>query len=183
MAELRAVPPAHEARGRLAAIPGARFSEGVVLGIDGAEPLGPEAAGALQILHMTAVDPELTEKFWNRTSALKTLLPSTEGFIRLIGFFDGLSAYALVFWRTVEDAQAFAAGADHAAAADELFETNFEYTHFIGLWQAARIHQRTFHCDTCRQLTTAPAETCSSCGAQLHDVFVEQHASVPAPAS
>ena len=181
MAQLRAVPPGEEARGRIAAIPGVRFSEGVVLGIDGAEPLGPEAAGALQILHMTAVDPELTENFWNRTSALKTLLPTREGFIRLIGFFDGLSAYALVFWRTVEDAQAFAGSSEHAAAADELFETHFEYTHFIGVWRAERIHPRTFHCDACGQLTHAPAETCTACGTSLHDVFVEQHAAVPTP--
>lgn len=179
MAELLAVPPGNEAKGRLGAIPGARFSEGVVLGIDGSEPLGPEAAGALQVLHMTAVDAGLTEKFWNRTSALKTLLPATPGFIRLIGFFDGLSAYALVFWRTVEDAQAFAESGEHAAASRELFETNFEYTHFIGLWKAARIHPRTFHCDSCGQLTRAPAETCEGCGSPLHDVFVEQHAGAP----
>lgn len=182
MPELRAVPPGDEAKGRLAAIPGARFSEGVVLGIDGAEPLGPEAAGALQILHMTAVDADLTEKFWNRTSGLKTLLPSTPGFIRLIGFFDGLSAYALVFWRRVEDAEEFARRAEHGAAARELFETNFEYTHFIGLWKAARIHPRTFHCDSCGELTPAPAERCAACGTPLHDVFVEQHAGIPVTA-
>ena len=182
MAELRAVPPGDEAKGRLAAIPGARFSEGVVLGIDGAEPLGPEAAGAIQVLHMTAVDPELTEKFWNRTSALKSLLPATHGFIRLIGFFDGFSAYALVFWQTIEDAQAFANTAEHGAAAQELFETNFEYSHFIGLWKAAKIHPRTFHCDACGQLTRAPAEACAACGTPLHDVFVEQRAVAPVTA-
>ncbi len=179
-AGLQAVPPGHDAQARLAAIPGVRFSEGVVLGVDGAEPLGPEAAGALQIHHMTAVDPELTQKFWDRTSALKTLLPATPGFIRLVGFFDGLSAYALVFWRSLEDAEAFAAGADHGAAARELFETNFEYSHFIGLWKAARIHPRTFHCDACGALTRAPAEACSGCGGELHDVFVEQHSAAPA---
>lgn len=129
---------------------------------------------------MTAVDPELTARFWNRTSALKSLLPSTDGFIRLVGFFDGLSAYALVFWRTVEDAEAFAGRAEHAAAARELFETNFEYSHFIGLWKAARIHPRTFHCDACKQLTRAPAEACAGCGAPLHDVFIEQHVGAPA---
>jgi hypothetical protein len=178
---LTAVPPGQEAVARLAAVPGARFTESVVLGIDGRDPLGPEAAGALQILHMTAVDPELTQKFWNRTSGLKALLPETAGFVRLIGFFDGLSAYALVFWRTIEDAEAFAAGSAHSAAAQELFETHFEYTHFIGLWKAARVHARTFHCSECRALTAAPAAECPNCGAVFHDVFVEQLGAVTTP--
>ena len=175
MTSLSAVPPGDEARATLAGIPGVRFTEGAVLGIDGSDPLGPESAGVLQILHMTAVDSELTEKFWNRTSSLKTLLPETPGFVRLVGFFDGLSAYALVFWRTIEDAEAFASSSAHGAAAGELFETHFEYTHFIGLWKAARVYPRTFHCDRCQALTEAPADTCSGCGADLHDVFVEQH--------
>src|SRR5215471_2133296 len=111
--ELRTFAPGPEAKAIMQSIPGARFTPGVVSGFDGPGALGPEAAGAVMVLHMTAVDEAATQLFFRRTNHLKTLLPAAPGFIRMFSLFDGLSGYAIAFWRTAEDAIAFGRGSAH----------------------------------------------------------------------
>jgi heme-degrading monooxygenase HmoA len=153
----------------------------VVVGQAGPEShLGPEAAGAILILHTTAVDEAAAERFWRMTTAVKQQLPQAPGFIRLFSLFDGLSGYLVAFWRTVEDAQAFAAQPQHREAIAALDRERFEYSHFVGLWKAHSVHQRDIYCEVCGTATPAPTGACSSCGNPLHDVF-EREASLVAP--
>lgn len=156
----------------VAAIPGVRFNPGVVVGQDGPEAyLGPEAAGAILILHMTAADEVAADRFWRTTTAVKQQLPNAAGFIRLFSFFDGPSGYLVAFWRSVEDAQAFAQSQTHRDAMTALDRERFEYSHFVGLWKAHSVHQRNIYCDQCGTANRAPAAQCSSCGNELDDIF------------
>ena len=174
MAEVRLIPPSDEIKGLVGAIPGVRFTPGVVVGQDGPEcRVGPEGAGAILVLHTTAADDDAAERFWRTTTAVKQQLPGAAGFIRLFSLFDGLSGYLVAFWRTVEDAQAFAAGHHHRAAVAALRRERFEYSHFVGLWKAHAIHPRTIYCELCGTATPVPTDACSSCANPLHDVFGE----------
>jgi ribosomal protein L40E len=49
--------------------------------------------------------------------------------------------------------------------------TNFEYTHFAGLFQPVQSRTREAYCDACGAETVMPADTCRICGAELADVF------------
>jgi hypothetical protein len=100
MSELKTFPVGDEAKAMMASIPGARFTPGMVVGFDGPGGHGPEQAGAITILHMTAVDGEATQVFYKKTNALKRLLQSAAGFQRMFSCFDGVSGYAIAFWRS-----------------------------------------------------------------------------------
>lgn len=172
MGEVRQIPPTDEVKALVAAIPGVRFNQGVIVGQDGPDAhLGPEAAGALLVLHMTVADEAAADRFWRMTTAVKAQLPTAPGFIRLFSFFDGPSGYLVAFWRTPEHAQAFARSDVHREAMSRLDEERFEYSHFVGLWTAHRVHQRNLYCTRCDALTPAPATTCGGCGHPLDDVF------------
>jgi hypothetical protein len=93
------------------------------------------------------------------------------GFIRFIGFGEGLCNYALVFWRSVEEAATFAAGAIHRNAVSDLYRTGSQYTHFASLYETTGRPIRHFFCDSCGKATVAPAAACSHCGHRLVDVF------------
>ena len=172
MADVRLIPPSDEVKAMVAAIPGVRFNQGVVVGQDGPEAhLGPEAAGAILVLHMTVADDAAADRFWRTTTAVKQTLPDAAGFIRLFSFFDGPSGYLLAFWRSAEDARAFAASPAHRAAMAALDQERFEYSHFVGLWTAHSVHDRNIYCEQCGTATAAPAATCRNCDHELVDVF------------
>jgi heme-degrading monooxygenase HmoA len=182
MAEVRLIPPSDEVKAMVAAIPGVRFNQGVVVGQDGPEShLGPEAAGALLVLHMTVADEVAADRFWRTTTAVKQQLPTAAGFIRLFSFFDGPSGYLVAFWRTAEDAQAFARSEAHRAAMAALDTERFEYSHFVGLWTAHRLQNRNLYCTRCDVVTPAPATTCEGCGGTLDDVFARDKQPAAAP--
>jgi heme-degrading monooxygenase HmoA len=172
MATARLIPPSDEVKATVAAIPGVRFNQGVVVGQDGPDAhLGPEAAGAILVLHMTVADEAAADRFWRTTTAVKQQLPQAPGFIRLFSFFDDPSGYLIAFWRTAEDAKAFAASPAHRAAMAALDTERFEYSHFVGLWTAHALRARNLYCERCTAVTPAPADTCSGCGNELDDVF------------
>lgn len=181
MTQARLIPPSDEVKATVAAIPGVRFNQGVVVAQDGPEAhLGPEAAGAILVLHMTVADEVCADRFWRTTTAVKQRLPMAAGFIRLFSFFDGPSGYLVAFWRTPEDARAFAAGPVHREAMAALDRERFEYSHFVGLWSAHSVRPRNLYCDQCDAVTPAPATRCS-CGAPLDDVFERERAGAPTP--
>src|SRR5262249_35619568 len=125
---LKSFAPDDEARAIMQSIPGARFTPGMVVGFDGPDAAGPEAAGGVMVLHMTAVDEAATQLFFRRTNHLKTLLPGTPGFIRMFSLFDGLSGYAVAFWRTAEHAVAFGRGAAHREVMREFLASPYQYS-------------------------------------------------------
>jgi hypothetical protein len=175
MAELRVIPPSDEIKATVGAIPGVRFTPGVVVGQAGPEAqLGPESAGAILVLHTSAVDDAAAELFWRATTSVKQQLPDAPGFIRLCSFFDGLSGYLVAFWRTVEDAQRFAGNPQHREAMAGLRRERFEYSHFVGLWEARSVHARHIYCEECGHATPAPSDTCAGCGNTIHDVFMQE---------
>ncbi len=174
MGELKTFPVGDEAKALMMSVPGARFSGGLVVGFAGPGALGPEGAGAVTILHMTAVDADATQVFYKKTNALKKLLQDAPGFLRMFSLFDGLSGYAIGFWRSAEDAQAFARGHAHTQTARAFEERPFQYSHFVGIWSAHAVRPRTIYCERCRTGTEMPADACRSCGNPLVDVFKQQ---------
>jgi len=176
MQALRTFAPDDEARAIMAGIPGARFTPGMVVGFDGPDAVGPEAAGAVMVLHMTAVDEAATQLFFKRTNQLKTLLPAVPGFIRMFSLFDGLSGYAVSFWRSAEEALAFGRNATHREVMREFYEKPFQYSQFVGVWSAHTVHRRHIFCAGCGAPNDAPADACGQCGEPLLDVFKQQAA-------
>jgi heme-degrading monooxygenase HmoA len=178
MPTLQYYPPTEEAGGIVSQIPGVRFTEVPVLAVDGPEgALGPEAAGAMLHLHMTMVDEEKTRAFWKQVALTLRAAAEAPGLIRFVAVTDGLSQDAVGWWRTVDDAKAFARSDVHRAAMAEMDELGFEYTHFAGLWQMVEPSQRHAVCDGCGATTTLPADACASCGAEIAAVFRLRNAS------
>jgi len=169
--------PEGAAAGRFAELPGVRFTEGVVFGYDGAGAPGPEAAGGVIVLNGTVIDPDKGQAFWQRAADLAHEARESEGFIRFIGFGEGLSSYALGFWHTADQAIAFAKGVAHREAVREQVQDRNLYSQFAGVWTAHTIRPRSFYCD-CGAMTPAPADTCANCGTALVDVFALQAAVV-----
>lgn len=182
MAELGGYPPEGEAAQLMGELPGARFTHGVTFAVDPAEPAGPESAGAVLVLQGTLASPDDAQMFWGRAAVTLRAAMDSPGFIRFIGFGDGLCSYALGFWRTVDDAQAFARASAHRDAERELQDTGNQYTHFAGLFRLESSSGRHFHCEACRRTTAAPAKECSHCGNPLVDAF-EQQVRPAAPAA
>lgn len=180
MQTLKTFVPDDGAKAIMAGIPGARFTPGMVVGFDGTDAVGPEAAGAVMVLHMTAIDEAATQLFFRRTNELKTVLPATPGFIRMFSLFDGLSGYAVSFWRTAEEALAFGHDPAHRAVMREFYENPFQYSQFVGVWSAHTVRRRHIFCAECGTSNDAPATVCSRCGTELLDVFKQQAAAVAA---
>jgi len=174
MSELKTFPVGDEAKAIMMSIPGARFTQGLVVAFDGPGGHGPEKAGALTVLHMTAIEEQATQTFYKRTNALKTLLQKTPGFQRMFSLFDGPSGYAIAFWRSPEDALAFSAGAAHRETARAFQERPFQYSQFAGVWAAHTVRPRRIYCEKCQAGTEAPAESCAACASPLVDVFKDQ---------
>jgi hypothetical protein len=171
--QLIATHPEGEAAGRFAQLPGVRFTEGVVFGFDSDESYGPEDAGGVVLLQATVADAAKGERFWDRASKLAHAARESEGFIRFIGFGDGLSSYGLGLWRTADQAVAFARGRAHMDAVEEQFADRNVYSQFAGVWTAHTIRPRRFFCE-CGHATPAPADTCAGCGERITDVFTLQ---------
>lgn len=172
MVQVKSIPPSDDIKATVGAIPGVRFTPGVVVGQEGPEGhLGPEAAGAVLILHVTLADEGDADRFWRTTTSVKQSLPDAPGFIRLFSLFEDVSGYLVAFWRTVEDAQAFAKSQQHQEAMASFDRDHFQYSHFVGLFRAERAHSRNIYCEACGQATPMPASMCNACGNPLHDVF------------
>ena len=158
-------------------IPGVRFSEGVVLAVDGDDPVGPEAAGAVLVLQGALASDDKAQQFWARAATTLRAARESDGFIRFITFSDGLSNYAIGFWRSHDDAMRFRNSRPHMDAIRELDATGNQYQHFAALFRSERVHERHTYCERCGTRNTMPRETCRQCGNALVDVFKLQAAS------
>jgi hypothetical protein len=168
---IAAFPPDEASRAAQQAVPGTRLTPGVVSALDGPTPSGPEAAGALTLLHTTFAADDGAQRGYRRFAAIKADFGTRTGFVRWLTFNDGPHGYALGFWRTVDDVLEFVRGDAHRAMAREQREDPFEYSQFAGIWAAHTVGRRTIYCERCRAGTAAPAERCGSCGNGLHDPF------------
>lgn len=164
-------PPDEASRAASAANP-ARITPGVVTAIDGPQRLGPEEAGALSLLHVTFANNEGAQRAYREFGAIKRYFCSLPGFIRWLTFNDGVDAYTLGLWRSVDDVTAFVRSDAHRAAARAQWNEHFEYSQFAGVWGAHVLTPRTLFCERCAAATVAPAATCGSCGARLDDSFL-----------
>lgn len=181
MAVISQYPPGPENQMAFGSIPGVRFTEGVVFSVEGDDPVGPEAAGAVLVLQGYLDGDEKAQQFWARGASTLRAARESPGFIRFIAFADGLSNYALGFWRSHEDAMAFRNSQVHTEAMRELDATGNQYGHFAGLFRTDRARDRHVYCDRCRTRNVMPAERCSSCGNELVDLFRTQAAAAGAP--
>jgi heme-degrading monooxygenase HmoA len=172
MTELLTLPPPPEAIAAMAAIPNSQIAPivlGTQQGPDGR--LGPEAAGAILILQATFTDPDGSVAFWTALVPLFELLESAPGFIRRYGFADGPHNTLIAFWRTAEDARAFAARPEHRAAVRDLYQQRWQHSHFAALWEMSASHNRVIFCANCPAVTPAAELQCSGCGAELPDAY------------
>ena len=171
MAEQVHYPPQEEAGMAIGSIPGFRVSPGAVVAIEGPVSVGPEEAGAVLILAGTLCDRAKADLFWLQVASTARAARGSVGFLRLLAFADGPVSYAVAFWRTPEDAQAFARGPAHRAAVADLYRTGSQYSQFAGIWKAASTSGRRYFCDVCGAMTAAPATACGECGQELIDVY------------
>jgi heme-degrading monooxygenase HmoA len=171
VATVEVFPPNQASREANAAI-STRFTPGVVAAIDGPERCGPEAAGAVTLLHVTFANDEDAQRGYREFAAIKPSFCSLPGFIRWLTFSDGVDTYTLGLWRTAEDVLDFVRSDAHRQAVQAQQRDGFEHSQFAGLWTAHTLGRRTLHCEQCRHMTPAPAQECPSCHADLDDTFL-----------
>jgi heme-degrading monooxygenase HmoA len=172
MSQLVTAPPPPEILAGMAAIPRMSVVPSVLVRQEGPEGRrGPEEAGAVLMLQATFATEEGAAGFWHAALPLMQLLADAPGFIRRFSFPDGPTITLLAFWRTLEDAKAFAASPEHRAAVRDLHRLRWQHSHFAAVWEMASNRGRQLFCDSCGRATDAPADACKSCGAALFDPF------------
>jgi heme-degrading monooxygenase HmoA len=172
MTELRTVAPPPDAIATMIAIPGFEVTPTILAtqrGPDG--DLGPESAGAILLLQATFADEQKAAGFWTAAAHLTELLADAPGFIRRYTFPDGPTINLFALWRTVADAQVFAATPAHVDAMRRLDEERWQYSHFAAIWEISSTHDRVVYCTECDGITSASARFCDECGAALADPF------------
>jgi heme-degrading monooxygenase HmoA len=130
----------------------------------GASARRPRARSFLQA---TFTDADGSAAFWKALVPLFGLLESAPGFIRRYGFGDGPHNTLIAFWRTAEDARAFAARPEHRAAVRHLYQQRWQHSHFAAIWEMSASHDRMIFCADCPAVTPAARQQCSGCGADL----------------
>lgn len=170
-AKIGMFPPDAESLAAAQGVAGTRITQGVVTALDGPGSAGPEAAGALTLLHTTFADSAGAQRGYRNFAAIKADFRDRPGFQRWLTFGDGPHGYALGMWRSVPDVEEFIAGTAHRSMVREQRERPFEYSQFAGVWAAHAIGRRTLYCERCQTGTTAPEGACSNCGNALDDPF------------
>ena len=175
MTELLSLPPPPKAIAAMAAIPRSQVTPTMLGNQQGPDGhLGPEAAGAILMLQATFTDPEGAAAFWNALVPLFDLLQSAPGFIRRYGFADGPHNTLIAFWRTAEDARAFAALPEHRAAVRHVNQQRWQYSHFAAICEMTSRHNRVIFCPRCPAVTPAADQRCSGCAVGLLDAYQAQ---------
>lgn len=164
-------PPNDASKVASAAVPGTRFTSGVVSALDGPSGAGPEHAGALTLLHTTFISDEGAQRGYRNFAGIKNSFRTTPGFLRWLTFNDGPHGYALGFWRSTTDVAEFVAGAAHQAMVREQHDRPFEHSQFAGVWAAYGVGRRMIYCARCGAATQAPTSACSRCARTVQDPF------------
>ena len=89
------------------------------------------------------------------------------------GFGDGPHNTLIAFWRTADDARAFAARPEHRAAVRGLYyqAAAGSASHFAAIWEITSNHDRVIFCPDCQTATPAAHQRCGGCGAELSDPY------------
>jgi hypothetical protein len=158
---------------KLMAAPTVHIAPGMIVTQDGevCGDLGPEAAGAILMLQATFTDETKAAAFWEAAFPLLELSGRHPGFIRAFRFAAGPTITMFVLWKTLGDAEAFGASAEHRAAVRDLYKHRWQYSHFARLWEVASEHDRVVFCDRCEGITPVSQGACVSCGVTLLDPF------------
>lgn len=172
MSKVRAFAPDEETQ-RYGALklPERRWTPGAVGCLDGPGNLGPENAGALSLVYASFTDGARAQRAYRRFTDAQCAAVASPGFLRWFSFVDGPHGYGLGWWRSAEDAAAFARSAFHREVVREQRSECLEYSQFAGIWTASAVGRRNFYCPSCRAITAAPARACSGCGELLDDGF------------
>ena len=171
MTKIDSFPPDATSMTASHAVTGTRITPGVVSALDGPTLAGPEAAGALTLLHTTFTSDEGAQRAYRNFATMKADFHTRPGFLRWLTFNDGPHGYALGLWRRVDDVTTFISGVAHQAMVREQRDRPFEYSQFAGIWAAHAVGRRMLYCERCGTATAAPTANCSGCAAQLHDPF------------
>lgn len=151
-------------------LPNRRMTPGAVAGLAGPDNAGPEQAGALSFVYGSFADAGSAQRgFRAFTDAQRSLLEAP-GFLRWISFADGPHGYGLGWWRTAEDAAAWARDEAHRGFVSTQRNNPFELSQFAGLWAAHTLGRRNFYCPRCHEMSAATATRCR-CGEPLDDGF------------
>ena len=86
---------------------GVEATPGVVGALSGPSGVGPEAAGALILLHTTFASDDGAQRGYQLFSEMKAHMLASPGFLHWFTFGDGPNGYALGLWRTPEEAETF----------------------------------------------------------------------------
>jgi heme-degrading monooxygenase HmoA len=152
-------------------LPDLRITPGAVRGLAGPDNLGPEHAGALSLVFGSFADEARAQRTYRRFAEAQAAVRDAPGFLRWLSFNDGPHGYGLGWWRSAEDAAAFARGPIHREMVREQRAEGLEYSQFAGVWTAQAIGRRNYYCPSCLAVTPAPAASCSGCGVALDDGF------------
>ena len=183
MADLLSLPPPPDAIAAMLSIPATTIVPTILATQQGPDgDVGPEAAGAILVLQATFADEDGAAGFWSAAVPLMALLAEAPGFIRRYSFPDGPNMTLIAFWRTLADAQAFAAGPEHRAAVQDLYAQRWQYSHFSALWELRSNHGRLVFCPHCDGVTAAAEGACATCGAPFLDTLGLGAAREAAPA-
>lgn len=156
-------------------IPGRRLTPGMVGGLAAPGDAGPEQAGALSLVYGSFPDGSSAQRGFRAFARAQRSLLEAPGFLRWLSFADGPHGYGLGWWRTADDAAAWARGQAHRELVSAQLKAPFELSQFAGIWTAHALGRRTYYCPRCRQRTAASLDRCQ-CGETLSDGF----ASTPA---
>lgn len=165
------IPPHPEAMARMLAIPGVSADPTMLIRHEGPGAGGPETAGAVLMLQTTFTSEEGARDFWDAAAPLMELLSDAPGFIRRYTFPEPNCGTLIAFWRTLEDAKAFARLPEHREAVKGLYRGRWQQSHFTGMWELASDHGRVIFCDHCDGITPAHEGVCSGCGRDLADIY------------
>lgn len=171
MTKIDSFPPDEISKAASQTVSGTRITPGVVSALDGPTLAGPEAAGALTLLHTTFVSNDGAQRAYHNFATMKEDFRTRPGLLRWLTFNDGPHGYALGLWRSPNNVTAFVAGAAHQAMVGEQHQQPFEHSQFAGLWTAHTVGHRMLYCEKCGTATAAPTANCSGCAAPLHDPF------------
>ena len=151
-------------------LPQRRLTAGVVGGLAGPDNAGPEQAGALSFVYGSFADHAHAQRGFRAFADVQRALLDAPGFLRWLSFADGPHGYGLGWWRTAEDAAAWAHGAQHRAFVATQRDAPFELSQFAGIWEARTRGRRSYYCPRCSARTVASAVACA-CGESLDDGF------------
>jgi heme-degrading monooxygenase HmoA len=151
-------------------VPDRRLTPGMVGGLAGPANAGPEQVGALSLVYGSFADCSSAQQGFRAFAEAQRSLLAAPGFLRWLSFADGPHGYGLGWWRSADDATAWARSRIHRDFVSAQRRAPFELSQFAGIWTAHHTGSRAYFCPRCRSRVVATAGACD-CGEPLDDGF------------